>query len=164
MTKHMILGLATILLSLGCSAHSEQPSATQQVQYERAKPGDVVRVVLFNVKPDGRAEFEKFFWHSLKPAAAKLRSEAEDPVGSFRLLLPKSMNRRGYFTYYVIVDPIARDNLAGETMRDMVRQAFPGEDGQERVRLWMSSIVLGDLRPEGEQFVEADLNAENPPE
>lgn len=164
MTKQEILGLATVLLTLGCSAHSEAPFAAPHVRHERAKPGDDVRVVRFNVKPDGRSEFEKFFWHSLKPAASKLQPEAEDPLGSFRLLHPKSMNRKGYFTYYVIVDPIKRDVAAGETMRDMVRQAFPGADGQERVRRWMSSIALGEEAPEGEQFIEADLTAESPPD
>jgi hypothetical protein len=73
------------------------------------------------------------------------------------------VNQKGYLTYYVIVDPARKDASAGETMRDMVRQAFPGADGQERVARWMSSIVLGDERPEGEQFIEADLSAESPP-
>jgi hypothetical protein len=164
MTKQEILGLATVLLTLGCSAHSEPPTAAPDVRYERARPGDEVRVVRFNVKPDGRDEFEEFFWHSLKPAASKLQPDAENPVGSFRLWLPSSMNRNGYFTYYVMVDPIQGDGPAGEAMRDMVRRAFPGADGQERVRRWMTSIVLGEEAPEGEQFIEADLAAADPPD
>jgi hypothetical protein len=163
MTKPKFLVLTSILLTVGFSAHSQVPNEAPPAQYERAMPGDTVRVVRFNVKPDGRTEFEQFFWQSLKPAASKLKPELENPVGSFRLLLPKSANRKGYFTYYVIVDPAGQDVSPGETMRDMVRQAFPGADGQERVARWMSSIALGEERPEGEQFIEADLSAESPP-
>lgn len=47
-------------------------------------------------------------------------------------------------------------------MNDMVRAAFPGEDGARRVGEWMESIVLGALAPEGEQFREADLRASGP--
>lgn len=43
-------------------------------------------------------------------------------------------------------------------MRDMVREALPGEEGRERVRRWMDSMVLAaPFAPVGEDFVEADL-------
>jgi hypothetical protein len=161
MAKTTIPGLLGVLLALGCSEQSATPSAASA---ERARPGDAVRVVRFNVKPGERSTFEEFFWHSLKPAAARLSPDAEDPVGGFRLLLPQAENRIGFLTYYVIVDPISTDAPTGEAMRDMVRRAFPGADGQERVRRWMSSIALGEAAPEGEQFNEADLAADNPPD
>jgi hypothetical protein len=155
-------GLVAVLLLIS-SAHHPPTHASSQERRARAQPGDTVRVVRFNVKPDQRAAFEQFFWQSLEPAARILDPDAEDPVGTFRLLIPHSRNRSDHYTYYVIVDPIRGAPRSGETMRDMVRQAFPGEDGEERVERWMRSIALGALAPEGEQFLEADLGAGGPP-
>jgi pimeloyl-ACP methyl ester carboxylesterase len=124
------------------------------------RPGETVRIVRFNVKPDGRESFERFFWESLRPAAAtRAGVPVEDlDLGGFRLLIPSKPNPQGYFTYYVLVDPAGGPLGAGEVMRDMVREAFPGDEGQERVRRWMESIVLAaPFAPAGEEFVEADL-------
>lgn len=173
LTPRAFFGLAA-LLALGCAGHhaattpatgtpvSTMPASEWQAL--RPRPGESVRVVRFQVKPDRREEFEEFFWHSLKPAAERLAPDGEDPIGGFRLLIPQLINRDGYFTYYVMVDPVAGERRTGQAMRDMVREAFPGDDGQARVRRWMSSIVLGDLAPVGEQFVEADLSAPEPPD
>lgn len=122
-----------------------------------------MRVVRFTVRPDMRSEFEDFFWNSLKPASQRATQDQDDPIGSFRLLIPRSPSRDGFYTYYVIVDPVSGDAPSGETMRDMVRAAFPGEDGQRRVQRWMGSLVLGDRAPIGEDFIEADLRTDAPP-
>lgn len=143
-----------ILLFMGCAP----PQNTNHAQ-----PGEMVRVVRFTVRPDAQAEFEEFFWASLKPAARSIASGREDPIGSFRLLIPDSPGGDGFYTYYVLVDPVRGDGPFGEAMRDMVRAAFPGAEGQRRVERWMSSMVLGDRAPVGEDFVEADLSTERPP-
>jgi hypothetical protein len=118
--------------------------------------------VRFTVKPGMQAEFEDFFWSSLKPAADAAASRDGDPVGSFRLLIPASSNRDDSHTYYVLVDPVSGDAGAGEAMRDMVRSAFPGDEGERRVARWMSSIQLGDVAPVGQDFVEANLQGNRP--
>ena len=126
----------------------------------RTTPGENVRVVRFTVKPEGRESFERFFWESLRPAAAKRAGvQVQDlDLGGFRLLIPFKPNPQGYFTYYVLVDPASGALGAGAVMRDMVRDAFPGDEGQERVRRWMESTVLeAPFAPAGEDFVEADL-------
>jgi hypothetical protein len=151
-----------LLLVVSCTGQ-RPPRTVDSVERTGARPGDRVRVVRFNVKPGMRAQFEDFFWRSLKPAAETLRPEQSDPVGTFRLLIPESENRDGFYTYYVLVDPIAGEQRSGQAMRDLVRAAFPGEEGERRVRSWMESIVLGELAPVGEQFVEADLRADDPP-
>lgn len=158
MKQRTTLFLVALVLLI-CSAPQPPTYARPQERRVRAQPGDTVRVVRFNVKPDQRAAFEQFFWQSLKPAAEVLDPDAVDPVGNFRLLIPLSSNRSDHYTYYVIVDPIRGAPSSGETMRDMVRKAFPGKDGEERVERWMKSIALGELAPEGEQFREADLGA-----
>jgi hypothetical protein len=119
--------------------------------------------VRFTVKPELRSEFEEFFWISLKPAAQRAAQDGSDPIGTFRLLIPTSPSRDGFYTYYVLVDPIRGDSLSGETMRELVRAAFPGDDGRRRVQRWLSSMVLGDRAPIGEEFAEADLKAAPPP-
>jgi len=162
MTRNSTCGLVALLILI-CSAHYPPTRASSQERRYRAQPGDTVRVVRFNVKSDRRAAFEQFFWQSLKPAGERLNPDAVDLIGSLRLLIPISPNRSGHYTYYVVVDPIRTAPSSGEVMRDMVRKAFPGRDGEERVERWMRSIVLGDLAPEGEQFLEADLDAESPP-
>ena len=126
----------------------------------RTQPGETVRVVRFNVKPDERESFERFFWESLRPAAAKWQGmPVEDlDLEGFRLLIPSEPNPQGYFTYDVLVDPAGGSLGAGEVMRDMVRESFPGDEGRARVRRWMESMVLGaPFAPVGEAFVEADL-------
>lgn len=126
----------------------------------RAAPGETVRVVRFNVLPDGRAEFERFFSESLAPAVAKRQGvPLEDlDLGAFRLLLPTAPNRHGYYTYHVLVDPIGFELTSNQAMRDLVRSAFPGEEGERRVRRWMASMVLeAPFTPAAENFVEADL-------
>ena len=56
------------------SSISESPSAPAgSPEPRRSAPGQRVRVVRFNVKPDLRFEFERFFRESLKPAAAKCK-------------------------------------------------------------------------------------------
>jgi hypothetical protein len=64
-------------------------------------PGETVRIVRFNVKPDERESFERFFWESLRPAAAKRAGvPVEDlDLGGFRPLIPSKPNLQGYFTY-----------------------------------------------------------------
>jgi hypothetical protein len=126
----------------------------------RTLAGENVLVVRFNVKSGERESFERFFWESLRPAAAKSAGvPVEDlDLGGFRLLVPSKPNLQGYFTYYVLVGPASGALGAGEVMRDMVREAFPGDEGQERVRRWMESMVLeAPFAPAGEDFVEADL-------
>jgi hypothetical protein len=86
-----------------------------------------------------------------------MASVDDDPVGSFRLLIPESSNDDGSYTYYVLVDPVSDDAPTGEAMRDMVRSAFPGGEGELRVDRWMRSIRLGDVAPVGQDFIEADL-------
>jgi uncharacterized protein (TIGR02246 family) len=142
------------------SAPSPVPGTTRVTR--RTRPGETVRIVRFNVKPDGRESFERFFWESLRPAAAKRAGVPVDDLdlGGFRLLIPSKPNPQGYFTYYVLVDPAGGPVGAGEVMRDMVREAFPGDEGQERVRRWMESMVLAaPFAPAGEEFVEADLRS-----
>ncbi|HVS14288.1 MAG TPA: hypothetical protein VMV46_10205 [Thermoanaerobaculia bacterium] len=162
MKQGVTCGVVAVVI-LVCSALHTSSYAGSQDRRFRAQPGESVRIVRFNVKSDQRAAFEQFFWQSLKPAAKILDPDAADPAGDFRLLIPRSPNRSGHYTYYVIVDPIRGALSSGETMRDMVRRAFPGKDGEERVERWMRSIALGELAPEGEQFSEADLDAEGPP-
>jgi len=126
----------------------------------RTLAGETVLVVRFNVKPEERESFERFFWESLRPAAAKQAGvQVEDlDLGGFRLLIPFKPNPQGNFTYYVLADPAGGALGAGEVMRDMVREAFPGDEGRERVRRWMESMVLeAPFAPAGEDFVEADL-------
>lgn len=152
-----------LLVGLSCSHPVTLNHEGARPRPSRAQAGEKVRIVRFTVKPKMRTEFEEFFWNSLKPAAERQAADETDLQGSFRLLIPESLSRNGNYTYYVIVDPISGDAASGETMRDMVRAAFPGEEGQRRVQRWMSSIVLGDLAPVGEVFVEADLKAERRP-
>lgn len=154
---------AILLVGLACSHPVALSHEGARPQPSRAQAGEKVRVVRFTVKPEMRADFEEFFWNSLKPAAERQAADKSGVQGSFRLLIPESLSRDGNYTYYVIVDPITGEPTSGETMRDMVRAAFPGEEGQRRVQRWMSSIVLGEMAPVGEVFVEADLEAAKPP-
>lgn len=153
-----------LLVGFACSHPVALNHEEATPRLSRAQAGEKVRIVRFTVKPEMRAEFEEFFWNSLKPAAERQAADKADVQGSFRLLIPESLSRNGSYTYYVMVDPITGEPASGETMRDMVRAAFPGEEGQRRVQRWMSSIVLGDQAPVGEVFVEADLEAVRPPD
>lgn len=156
--------VAQVMRELHATAAS---SRSPPEETRRTRPGETVRVVRFHVKPERRADFERFFTEDLTRAAAKLEGipVKEVNLGTFRLLVPSEANPQGHFVYYVLVDPL-RDPLgSGETMRDMVREAFPGEDGEERVRRWMAAMVLDPLfAPYGETFTEADLRAGNPPQ
>ena len=119
-----------------------------------------VRIVRFTVKPDERSAFERFFREDLLTAAARRRGiPAEDlDLSGFRLLVPSAPTAQGYFTYYIIADGGTGGLGTGEVMRDMVRAAFPGEDGVRRVQRWMATMVLEEpYRPVGETFTEADL-------
>ena len=156
MVAKSLLGFS-LLLALGGSAPAAWQPGAAVPQRMRAQPGEKVRIVRFTVSPDMRSEFERFFRESLKPAAERRAGAGADIAGSFRLLIPESINRDKFYTYYVVIDPIRGDLTSGETMRDMVRAAFPGEEGERRVQQWMSSIVLGDMAPVGEDFIEADL-------
>ncbi|HEY0874887.1 MAG TPA: DUF4440 domain-containing protein [Vicinamibacterales bacterium] len=126
----------------------------------RTLAAETVRVVRFHVKPEERESFERFFWESLRPAAAKRADvQVEDlDLARFRLLIPSKPNPQGYFTSYVLADPAGGALGGGDVMRDMVLEAVPGDEGLGRVRRWMESIVLeAPFAPAGEDFVQADL-------
>lgn len=143
-----------------------KPAASTAAAPRDTAQRDAIRIVRFNVKPDQRAQFERFFREDLMTAAAKRRGvPVEDlDVSGFRLLTPSAPNAQGYFTYYIIVDATQGAIGTGEVMRDMVREAFPGPDGLARVQRWMSTMVLEEpFRPVGETFTEADLGSGTPP-
>jgi hypothetical protein len=171
--------MGVIVLTAACStaapprADAPDPSDSVAAINDRSQPlassvraprdtarRDTVRIVRFTVKPDQRAAFERFFREDLLTAAAKrqgVRAEELDLSG-FRLLIPSAPTAQGYFTYYVVVDVGAGALGTGEVMRDLVREAFPGEDGARRVQRWMATMVLEEpYRPVGETFTEADL-------
>lgn len=142
-----------------CLSPPPAPTASDK-QLTRAAPGEKVRVVRFKVKPDGREEFERFFRESLLPAAAARRGVAPedlDPEG-FRLLTPTGADKHGQYTYYILQDPIDFELGSGQVMRDLVRAAFPGEEGERRIARWMTSIVVEEpFQPVAENLVEAEL-------
>ena len=162
MARIVLTGFS-LLLVVACAPLPSAHETDRVRSRARTQAGETVRVVRFTVKPDMRVAFEDFFWSSLKPAAQRAASNQADPIGSFRLLVPESLSRNGFYTYYVLIDPIGGSIPTGEAMRDFVRSAFPGEEGQRRIQRWMSSMVLGDDAPVGEDFVEADLSANEPP-
>ena len=119
---------------------------------------NALRIVRFTVKPDQRSAFEHFFREDLLTAAARRQGVPADELdlSGFRLLVPSAPTAQGYFTYYLIAGGGAGAFGTGEVMRDMVREAFPGEDGVRRVQRWMSTMVLEEpYRPVGETFTEA---------
>jgi pimeloyl-ACP methyl ester carboxylesterase len=90
-----------ILEFLASLSSASSPLSGTALVMLRARPGETVRIVRFNVKPDGRESFERFFWESLRPAAAKRAGvPVEDlDLGGFRPLIPSKPNLQGYFTY-----------------------------------------------------------------
>jgi ketosteroid isomerase-like protein len=136
------------------------PLVSSATAHRDTTPRDAVRIVRFTVKPDQRTAFERFFREDLLMAAARRQgvpAEALDLSG-FRLLVPSAPTGQGYFTYYIISYGGTGALGTGEVMRDMVREAFPGEEGVRRVQRWMATMVLEEpYRPVGETFTEADL-------
>lgn len=114
------------------------------------------QVVRFHVKTGQESEFERFFSESLLPATERLAESSEAlrrELDAFTLLRPLNSPGDGPSTYYLLYRIQAGGGQAqGEVMRDIVRQGFPGPDGERRVQRWMNSLDLESLVPVGQRF------------
>ena len=103
-SKSVALSLVLFLsgvLGAGLTQAQDRP-----VGRELAAEGDTVWVILNHVKPDKRAQFERFveeiFW-----AEAKRLSEADQRVfRQTRVLYPIAPEPDGTYTYFFIMDPV----------------------------------------------------------
>lgn len=116
------------------------------------------RVVRFHVKPGRDEEFLRFFTESLVPAAeatAESREMLLADLDGLVLLRPVRADDDGRLTFYVLHRGPrvgSGGNEGGAVLRNLVRRAFPGEEGKVRVERWMATIDLESLRPRGADF------------
>lgn len=149
--RHLLmLGLSAALLTAEPAWSSQAPPSPEAPTNQHLS----YTVVRFHVRAGMEAEFERFFTHSLVPAAENAAPSPEAlqaSLDNFILLRPVERPTAGPSPYYVIyVGP--RSDAGGEVMRDMVRRAFPPDEARRRVQRWMSTIDRESHVPRGEMF------------
>ena len=76
-----------------------------KAQYRAAK-GDTVWVLLNNIKPDKKQQFEKFMHETFWQKSASLDTDDQQVFKHTRVLHPVEMNEDGTYTYIFLMDPV----------------------------------------------------------
>jgi hypothetical protein len=96
-----------------------------------AVPGDTVWAVFYFVKPEKRAQYERFLHDVFWPMGRRLGET--DPVmrrvfGQTRILHPARMNPDGTYTYAFFMDPLVRG--ADYSIPSLLKKGYGDAEGQ----------------------------------
>lgn len=75
-------------------------------QRQLAAEGDTVWVIVNHVKPDKRAQFERFTHEIFWPAAQRLSTEEQRLFRQTRVLNATAPEKDGTYTYVFLMDPV----------------------------------------------------------
>ena len=124
-------------------ADESRTSASEPQQALGARVGEPVWVLLNHVKADRRAQFERFVFEVLRPAAERLTPAIPARV---RVLAPTQANEDGTHTYVMLLDPV----LPGEDYRlaPLLERAYGEERGREHMRAFADALATPQVRYE----------------
>ena len=138
MKKPLLLAaIAFLALSLGLSPDaSAQKSAPARAL---AVAGDTVWVVAYSVKPEKRAQYERFVNQFLWPSAAKLAPAEQRAFRQTRVLNPVKPEADGTFAYLFIMDPVQKG--IDYSILSLLKKAYGNDKAAEYYKLFTESIV-----------------------
>jgi hypothetical protein len=115
--------------------------ATAQTKNPRqaATEGDTVWVVVNYVKPDKKAQFEKFVHEILWPPHSKLSETEQRMFRQTRVLHGAAPQEDGSYTYIFMMDPVISG--ANYSIEDMLRKMYPEDKAAEYFKLYEESLA-----------------------
>lgn len=104
-----------------------------------AAEGDTVWVVVNHVKPDKKAQFERFVYEIFWPSAKKLDSKAQRAFDHTRILNAAGPEEDGTYTYVFLMDPL----ISGEDyqIENALKKMYPKEEAAEYMRLFKETLA-----------------------
>ncbi|GAC1369363.1 MAG: hypothetical protein NVS3B25_13310 [Hymenobacter sp.] len=106
-----------------------------------AVAGDTVWVVAYSVKPDKRAQYERFVNQFLWPSAAKLGPADQRAFRQTRVLNPVKPEADGNYAYLFIMDPVQKG--IDYSILHLLKKAYGNDKGAEYYKLFTDSVVGG---------------------
>jgi hypothetical protein len=155
MTDTRCAVIAALLLLGACGpSPAPGPEPAERAQAVRGAIGDTVWVVTYDVKPDKRAQYERFLHTAFWPVGERLGQT--DPVirrvfGQTRMLHPTRANPDGTFTYAFLMDPVVP---GGEYSILALLQKGYGEAEGERIFREQFLDALADQSAEVREWVQ----------
>jgi hypothetical protein len=108
----------------------------------RAAAGDTVWVILNYVKPDGRAEFERFLHEVFWPAGRRVGERDAAVARTFaqtRILHPTQPNADGTWTYAFLMDP--RISGADYDILSLLKRAYPAAEAERHMAAFTGALA-----------------------
>lgn len=96
----------TVYACSDSKADSGDATQSNATAYQAARPGDSVWIFINHVKPDKRAQFEKFVHEVFWPMAQKLNKSEHRYFEKTRVLSPVAPEADGTYSYLFIMDPV----------------------------------------------------------
>ena len=144
--------LAATLLAVAAACGGRTSTASTAPTPVRASAGDTIYVIEHFVRPDRRAQFERFIRDSYWPAVRQV-AQTDARMGSVlrqtRVLYPARANEDGTFTYLFVMDPV----VSGETYNilDLLRRVYSPAETERRYRelteSWARQFQASQSRP-----------------
>ena len=138
MKKPLLLAATAFLaLSLGVSPKA----AAQKTAPSRAMAvaGDTVWVVVNSIKPEKRAQFERFVNEVFWPIAAKMSPIDQRAFRQTRVLNAVKPEADGTYEYLFIMDPVQRG--ASYDILTYLKKAYGNEKATEYYKLYTKSLA-----------------------
>lgn len=115
------------------SMPAQAPAARSEVG--RAARGDTVWVILNHIRPEKRAQFERFLHEIFWPGGQRVGQA--DPVvartfAQTRILHPTGANKDGTYTYAFLMDPVLGN--ADYTILNLLKKAYPAAEAERYYR------------------------------
>ena len=131
------LGLGTLALGL---LHAPDAAAQQKAQSRAlAVAGDTVWVLVNSVKPDKRAQFERFVDEIFWPSAVKLSAADQRAFRQTRVLNAVQPEADGTYAYLFIVDPLQKGFTYN--ILALLSKVYGKEKGAEHYKLFTESLA-----------------------
>lgn len=135
--RNYALGLAMLALAL---LHAPDAVAQQKAHSRAlAVAGDTVWVVVNPVKPDKRAQFERFVNEIFWPSAAKLSAADQRTFRQTRVLNAVRPEADGTYAYLFIMDPVQRG--FGYDILALLNKTYSKEKAADYYKLFTESLA-----------------------
>jgi hypothetical protein len=139
--QNLTLGPRSLLL-LACALLYSPTLLGAQQPVPRAATGDTVLVLLNHVKPDQRANFERYVFEILFPAIDKLAASDDTKRRQYvqtRVLTPTGANPDSTYTYVYIMDPLVP--VVSYGYRDILSRVYTEQQVTEYLQLVNNALA-----------------------
>lgn len=127
-----------LLLSTTTHAQTATKHVAKPPVRATAAKGDTVWVIVNPVKPDKRAQFERFLKEIFWPMGYKLKGKDGQVFRQTRVLFPVKPEADGTWSYIFLMDPLV---VGGEyDIATLLRKMYPANKAKEYAQMFGDSL------------------------